>query len=114
MSYSAKKVNYCYVTASNRAGVAASILNTLKSAGISLQAFSGFPGKGGKAQIDLVANKVSGIRQLAKKHGWKISKAKTVSALISKTKQNAAAGIVDSAKLLAQTMPITTSSLISV
>ncbi len=76
MSYSARKVNYCYVTSSNRAGAAAAIMNALKSAGISLLAFSGFPGKGGKAQIDLVADKLSGIKRLAKKHGWKISKAK--------------------------------------
>ena len=76
MSYSARKVNYCYVTVSNRAGIAVNMLDQLKTEGISLLAFSGFPVKGGKAQVDLVANNLSSIRRLAKKHGWKLSKSK--------------------------------------
>jgi hypothetical protein len=76
MSYSARKINYCYVTVGNRAGAAAGILNQIKSAGINLQAFSGFPGKQGKAQIDLVADKLAGIQKLARKNGWKLSKTK--------------------------------------
>lgn len=76
MSYSARKVNYCYVTVGNRAGTAANILNQIKSAGINLLAFSGFPAKGGKAQVDLVADKLGGIQKLARKNGWKLSKSK--------------------------------------
>jgi hypothetical protein len=76
MSYSARKVNYCYVTLGNRAGAAAGILGQLKSAGINLLAFSGFPGKQGKAQVDLVADKLGGIQKLARQNGWKLSKPK--------------------------------------
>ena len=76
MSYTARKVSYCYVTVNNRAGSAAAILNQLKSAAINLLAFSGFPGKAGKAQVDLIADRVGGIQKLARKNGWKVSKAK--------------------------------------
>lgn len=76
MSYTTRKVNYCYITVGNRAGAAINILNEIKQAGISMLAFSGFPLKGGKAQIDLVADKLGGIQKLARKNGWKLSKAK--------------------------------------
>ena len=76
MSFRARKVNYCYVTVGNRPGVSLNILNEIREAGINMLAFSGFPTKGGKAQIDLVADKVSGIIKLARKNGWKISKSK--------------------------------------
>ncbi|MGQ0659004.1 MAG: hypothetical protein ACT4NU_13125 [Chromatiales bacterium] len=76
MAYQAHKVNYCYVTAAGRAGTGAGILEALKEAGISLLAFSGFPTKGGKAQIDLVADKLGPIQKVARKKGWKLSKAK--------------------------------------
>ena len=76
MSYSARKVNYCYVTVGNRTGTATSILDQIKSAGINLLAFSGFPTKGGKAQVDLVADKLGEIKKLARKNEWKLSKSK--------------------------------------
>jgi hypothetical protein len=76
MAYTARKMNYCYVTVSNRAGSAAGILKALKSAGVSLTAFSGFPASGGKAQVDLIADKFGGIRRLAKQHGWRLSRPK--------------------------------------
>ncbi len=76
MAYRIKKVNYCYVTVPSRAGQGAKILSEIKDAGISLLAFSGFPAKGGKAQIDLVADKISPISRVAKNNGWKLSKPK--------------------------------------
>lgn len=76
MAYEAQKVNYCYVTVSSRAGSGAGILQALKEAGISLLAFSGFPTKGGKAQVDLVAEKLGPIQKVARKQGWKLSKPK--------------------------------------
>jgi len=76
MAYEAQKVNYCYVTVSSRAGTGAGILQALKEAGISLLAFSGFPTKGGKAQVDLVAEKLGRIQKVARKKGWKLSKPK--------------------------------------
>ena len=76
MAYTVHKMNYCYVTVNNRAGVCVAILGQIKAAGISLLAFSGFPTGGGKAQIDLVAERLNGIQRLAKQNGWKLSKAK--------------------------------------
>lgn len=76
MSFGARKVNYCYLTVGNRPGIAVNILNEIKTAGINMLAFSGFPTKGGKSQVDLVANNLGGIKKLAKKNGWKISKSK--------------------------------------
>jgi hypothetical protein len=38
--------------------------------------FSGFPTKGGKAQLDLVTNEIPKIRRLAKQNGWTISETK--------------------------------------
>ena len=76
MSYKTRKVNYCYITAANRAGAASNILEQIKSAGINLLAFSGFPIGGGKSQVDLVADNLGGIKKLAKQNGWKLSKPK--------------------------------------
>ncbi len=71
-----RKVNYCYVTVPNRAGQGAEVLGTLKDENVNLLAYSGFPTKNGKAQLDMVAKSVTPIRRLAKKHGWKMSQAK--------------------------------------
>lgn len=71
-----RKVNYCYITVPSRAGHGATILGELKAAGVDLIAFSGFPGKKGKAQLDLIADNITPVRRVAKMHGWRISKTK--------------------------------------
>jgi len=76
MAYQIRKVKYCYMTVPSRAGKAANILETLKEEGINLLAFSGFPVKAGKAQVDLVADDMAGIARVAKKNGWRLSKIK--------------------------------------
>lgn len=76
MSYKTRKVNYCYITAANRAGTASNILDQIKSAGINLLAISGFPIGGGKSQVDLVADNLGGIKKLAKQNNWRLSKPK--------------------------------------
>ena len=76
MAYQIRKVNYCYVTVPSRAGQGVKILGELKDAGVNLLAFSGFPGKGGKSQVDLVSNDMAGIRRVAKKNAWRLSKTK--------------------------------------
>ena len=70
-----RKVNYCYVTVPNRVGRGAEVLGKLREAGTNLVAFSGFPVKGG-AQLDIVASSLAPVRRVAKKHGWRLSKAK--------------------------------------
>jgi len=71
-----RKVNYCYVTVPSRAGQGSRVLDELREAGVNLIAFSGFPGKKGKSQLDLVTEHMPVVRKLAKKHGWRLSKMK--------------------------------------
>ncbi len=71
-----RKVNYCYLTIPARAGHGARVLGALKDAGVNLLAFTGFPTKGGKAQIDLVAQDLAAVRRVAKKNDWRLSATK--------------------------------------
>jgi hypothetical protein len=48
----------------------------LEEAGVNLLAFTGFPDKAGKSQIDLVTNDLAGVRRVARKQGWRLGKAK--------------------------------------
>ena len=75
MADSVRKVRYCYVMVPNRPGQGAMMLAALQDAGVDLQAYSGFPGRGG-AQIDLVTRNMAGVRRAARKHGWKLSRVK--------------------------------------
>jgi hypothetical protein len=71
-----RKVSYCNTTVSSRAGQGARVLAELKKAGVNLVAFTGFPARGGKAQLDFVTEDMPGIRRLAKQNGWRLSKTK--------------------------------------
>ncbi len=71
-----RKVNYCYATVTARTGQGAAVLAKLREAGVDLMAFSGFPTKGGKAQLDLVAEDMAGVRRVARANGWRLSKTK--------------------------------------
>ena len=75
MANSARKVQYAYVMVPNRPGQGATVLWELQAAGVDLLAYSGFPGKGG-AQIDLVTRDMSGLKRVARRNGWRLSKAK--------------------------------------
>ena len=68
-----RKVNYCYLTVPARAGQGAKVLGELKDAGVDLLAFTGFPTKAGKAQIDLVAQNMAAVRKVARSNGWRMS-----------------------------------------
>ena len=76
MAYRVRKVNYCYVTVPGRAGQGAKVLAALKDAGVNLLAFSGFPTKKGKAQLDLIADNMAPLKKAAKQYGWRLSKVK--------------------------------------
>lgn len=71
-----RKVNYCYVRVASRAGQGASVLSTLRAAGVNLLAFSGFPAKGGKSQLDLIPEDMTALRRVARENGWRLSKVK--------------------------------------
>ncbi|MDH3688349.1 MAG: hypothetical protein OEU36_02540 [Gammaproteobacteria bacterium] len=76
MASRVRKVNYCYAKASNRAGQGVKMLGALKDAGVNLVAFSGFPIKAGKAQLDFVSDEMAAVRRVAKKNGWRLSATK--------------------------------------
>ncbi len=76
MAYQIRKVKYCYLTVPSRTGQGVKILGELKDASVNLIAFSGFPVKGGKSQIDLVSNDMAGVRRVAKENAWRLSKVK--------------------------------------
>jgi hypothetical protein len=90
-----RKVNYCYVTVSNRAGQGAKVLGQLKDAGVNLLAYSGFPVKGGKAQLDFVPENMAALRRVAKKNGWRLSKPKKGFLITGKDEQGAAHRHID-------------------
>ena len=71
-----RKVQYCYVVVPNRAGKGAEVLGKLRQARVNLYGYSGFPSRGGNAQLDLVAGSVTPIRKLSKQNGWRVSKVK--------------------------------------
>ncbi len=71
-----RKVSYCYVTIPSRAGQGASVMGALREEGVNLLGFTGFPVRGRKAQLDLVAEEMTPIRRLARKNGWRLSKVK--------------------------------------
>jgi hypothetical protein len=61
---------------SKQAGQGAKVLAALAKAGINLDAFSGFPRKKGRAQLDLVTTRMPALRRVAAKNGWKLSPVK--------------------------------------
>ena len=71
-----RRVTYVALQVPSRAGRAAEVLQAVADAGISLQAFTGFPGRGGRSQIDLVTSDVSKLRRVAKAQGWRLSPTK--------------------------------------
>jgi len=76
MADTVRKINYCYVTVPNRPGTGASMLAAFKEAGVNLEGLVAFPVKGGKAQVDLIANDMAAIRRVAGRCGWRLSGAK--------------------------------------
>ncbi len=71
-----RKINYCYAKVNTRAGQAAVMLSKLRDARVNLLAFTGFPVGGGKEQLDFVSDDIAGVRRVARKEGWRLSKTK--------------------------------------
>ena len=71
-----RKVNYCYLNVPNRAGHGAKVLSELKDSGVNLLAYTGFPAKKGKAQLDLIPENMAALKRVAKKNNWRLSMTK--------------------------------------
>ena len=76
MAYRVRKVNYFKLLLPNRVGQAEKVLHQVRDANINLFAFTGFPLKAGKSQVDLVTDESTKLRRIAKRDGWRISKRK--------------------------------------
>lgn len=64
------------MTVSSRAGQAENVLNAITEAGINLHAFSGFPIRAGKSQVDFISDESAAIQRIAKRLGWRMSQTK--------------------------------------
>jgi hypothetical protein len=71
-----KKIQYCYAMVPMRAGNGTRILSELRDEGVNLLAFSGFPAGNGRAQLDFIPEKMSKLRRVAVKKGWKLGTVK--------------------------------------
>lgn len=76
MAHRVRKVNYFNLTVPNRAGQAEKILREVRNADIDMYAFTGFPLKAGKTQVDLVTDASVNLRKIARKNNWRLSKTK--------------------------------------
>jgi hypothetical protein len=70
------KVAYCYAMVPMRAGSGVRVLAELREAGVNLIAFSGFPAGKGRAQFDMIPEKMNELRRVATRKGWKLSRTK--------------------------------------
>jgi hypothetical protein len=68
-----RRVDYCYVEVPDKPGEGVRVLSALKEAGVDLLNFTAFPGAGGKAQIDLVAQDGEALARAAKQAGLTLS-----------------------------------------
>jgi hypothetical protein len=71
-----RKVSYCYVLVPDRAGQGVKVLGTLRDHGVNMLAWSGFPAKAGKSQLDIVCDDVARLRKIARTEGWRLSATK--------------------------------------
>jgi len=71
-----RRVNYVYVMVPNRPGQGARITDELREAGVNLLAYTAFPTRGGRAQVDLIAEDLGAIRRVARRNGWRLSDAR--------------------------------------
>ncbi len=71
-----RKVKYCYVKVPHRAGQGAMLLGELRKENVNMLAFSGFPLKAGRSQLDVVTEDLGPVRRIARKTGLRLSKPK--------------------------------------
>ncbi len=104
MAEEIRKVEYFYIETPNKPGEAAKVLGALRSEGVNLIAFSGFPA-GRKAQMDFIPEDPAAFKAAAKKAGLKLSPRKTGFLVEGQDRVGAVAEIVE--KLAAAKINIT-------
>ncbi len=71
MAESVRTADYFYVMVPDKPGEGARILGELKSAGVNLVAYSGFP-SGRGAQLDVVPTDAAAFTAVARRNKWKV------------------------------------------
>jgi hypothetical protein len=71
MAEAVRAADYFYVMVPDRPGEGARILGELKSAGVNLMAYSGFP-SGRGAQLDVVPTDPAAFKAVARQKKWKV------------------------------------------
>ena len=71
MPDSTRRVEYFYVTVSDRPGEGVRLLTALKESGVNLLAFSGFPAAR-RSQLDFVPENPAQFKEVVKKAGFKL------------------------------------------
>lgn len=71
MAETVRTADYFYVMVPDKPGEGARILGELKSAGVNLTAYSGFPSRRG-AQLDLVPTDPDAFKAVARQKKWKV------------------------------------------
>jgi hypothetical protein len=71
MAETVRAADYFYVMVPDKPGEGARILGELKSAGVNLTAYSGFP-SGRRAQLDLVPTDPAAFMAVARQKKWKV------------------------------------------
>jgi hypothetical protein len=94
-----KRIEYYYTVVPDRAGAGAKVLNALKAARVNLLAFTGFPYRAGRAQLDFVPSNQRAFRAAARKAGIRLEGPK-IAFLIQG--QDRVGGIADIANKLAK------------
>ena len=92
MADSIRKVDYFKVTISNKTGEGAKTLEALRSAGVNLLAFSGFP-RGRSVQLDFVPKNGAAFRRAAKRAGLVVTGKKSCFLIQGKDRAGAVAAV---------------------
>lgn len=72
MSDTVRRVEYYYVTVSDKPGAGLKALSQLKEAGVNLGAYLGFPSRKGKSQIDLFPEEAATLKRALEKTGLRL------------------------------------------
>lgn len=94
MAETVRKIDYYYVSVSDKPGEASRILCMLQEAGVNLLGFSGFPEGARKAQLDFLPEDPAAFAKAARKAGLKLSKKKTGFLIQGKDTPGAVAGLL--------------------
>lgn len=94
MAESVRVMDYYYVMVPNKPGEGARVLDELRTAGVNLVAYSGFP-SGRGAQLDFVPTDPAAFKAVARRNKWKVNGPKRAFLIEGDDRVGACASVVD-------------------